>query len=83
MSGFDGGYSASRWSNGTLVPSDTATIEPRFDGLWVGAAGDIVAEDRDGNVATFKCQAGTVLPISPHRIRQTGTTATNIVGLRP
>lgn len=83
MPGFDGGYSASRWSNGSIVPSDTATIEPRYDGLWIGATGDVVAEDQDGNVATFKCQGGSVLPISPRRVRATGTTATNIVGLRP
>jgi hypothetical protein len=83
MPGFDGAYSASRWSSGNITPSDTLTIEPRYDGLWIGGAGDVVAEDREGRIATFKCVAGSVLPISPMRIRATGTTATNIVGMRP
>lgn len=81
MPGFDGGYSASRfWS---ITPSDSALLEPRPDGLWIGATGDVVLEDASGNLATFKAVGGSVIPCSPRRIRATGTTATNIVGLRP
>ena len=81
MSGFDGGYSAGNWH--PITPSDTANIEPRCDGLWIGATGDVRAEDAFGRIATFKCMGGTVLPISARRVLATGTTATNIVGLRP
>ena len=81
MPGFDGDFSARRWR--TIAPSDTANIEPRPFGVWIDNAGDLVAVDEDGNEATFKVPAGTLLPISPVRIKATGTSASGIKGFRP
>ncbi len=81
MPGFDGAYSGRYFRQ--ITPSDSAPVEPRFDGLWIGVAGDVVCVGHDGVEATFKCQAGSVLPISPLFVKATGTTSTNIVGIRP
>lgn len=51
--------------------------------LWVGGAGHVAVTTEVGTDVTFNSvAAGTLLPIRVIRVRATGTTATNIVGLR-
>lgn len=69
---------ARNWAN--VTPSDTTHLG-NVRSLFVGGAGNVVAEDVDGGTGTFVCTAGTLLPIEAKRVYATGTTATNIVAL--
>lgn len=74
-------------SPGTLdgLKSDTADLPAyqAYRAIYVGGAGAIAVLDWDGNEAIFAgVPAGTVLPIRPRRLMATGTTATNLIGLR-
>jgi len=70
---------AIRWS--TVTPSDTATLDPMPRALYVGGFGDVALEDRTGSMAVWSVGGGQTLPVSPLRVRATGTTATNIIAL--
>lgn len=62
-----------------VTPHDTNTIE-QTRGLYVGASGDVVVTMADGNDVTFTAlAAGTIHPIQCVRVKQTNTTATDIV----
>lgn len=63
-----------------VVPSDTTMI-PATRGIYVGVAGDLVVEMVSGNSATFTAAANGILPVQVHKVKSTGTTATNIVAL--
>lgn len=63
-----------------ITPNDSTDIPTRPDGIFIGGAGTIEMQGTDDNAATFTVAAGTILPISPTRILDTGTTATGIVG---
>lgn len=63
-----------------VTPSGTTHLG-NVRSLYVGGAGDVVAEDVDGTTATFTCAAGTYLFIEAKRVLATGTTATGIVAL--
>ncbi len=63
-----------------LTPSDV-TVHEGIRALFVGTAGDVVAEGHNGVQATFKAVAGETLFIRPKKVL-TGTTASAIVGLR-
>lgn len=64
-----------------VTTSDT-TVLSNVRSLWVGGAGNVSVHDQNDNVVTFNSvPAGTLLPISPKRVRATSTTATNIVAL--
>jgi len=53
-----------------------------FRALFVGGEGDISVTMFGGGDITFTgVVAGTILPISASQIKQTGTTATNMVAL--
>lgn len=69
---------AYRWK--AITKSDTAWIEPRPDAVFVGGAGDVVAEGDDGNTETFAANGGTVLNIQPRRIKN-ASTATGMIAL--
>lgn len=65
-----------------ITPSDTVDIPDRPRALYVGTGGNISAIDQNGNTVTFSnVLGGAFLPIGPVRIRATGTTASNIVGI--
>lgn len=72
-------YAAKQWAD--ITKSDTATIEPIPASVYVGGAGDVVAVGADGTSATFTAADGAILPIQPHKIMSTGTTATGLVAL--
>lgn len=64
-----------------VTPND-ATVQAA-ESLYVGGAGDVAVETEAGNAVTFKdVTAGAVLPIRVNRVLATGTTATEILGLR-
>lgn len=69
-----------------ITPSDSAELDPKPRGIYVGGAGTVVAtmltkSGTSTNDVSFICQAGAILPIRPSKIKSTGTTATSIVGL--
>ena len=66
---------------GPIVPDDAADHE-EARALYVGASGDVVARNDDGDDVAFKAvPAGTVLPVRTRRVMATGTTAGAIVAL--
>jgi hypothetical protein len=64
-----------------IVPNDSVDLSPRPTGVYVGGAGVVVASFEDGDITFAGVAAGTVLPISPRRVKSTGTTATFLLGL--
>jgi len=75
----DGTGPAIRWS--AIAPHDTAALDPMPRALFVGIGGTLALEDRTGSVVVWTVMDGQFLPVSPLRIRATGTTATNIIAL--
>lgn len=75
-------------SHFAITPSDTVQ-QPFFSrGVYVGVGGDIVVEMKDpanpGDYVALpykNAQSGSILQISPRRIKFTGTSATNLIGL--
>lgn len=64
-----------------ITPSDTDTF--RATALYVGGAGDVEVVMEDLSEVTFVgVAAGSILPVRVVQVT-TGTTATNIIGLRP
>lgn len=70
---------AARWF--PIVPSDENDLPLRPRAIFVGTGGDLVAVDAAGGVATFKTYDGQWMPMRPHRVMATGTTATNLVAV--
>lgn len=66
-----------------ITPSDT-TVLSGLRGVYVGGAGDVTVISGDGGTTvTFKAvPVGTILPISPSKVKATGTTATLLVALK-
>lgn len=67
-----------------ITPSDSADLTNPTRGLYVGASGDVsVILVGDSAAVTFTgLAAGIVHPLRVKRVRSTGTTATDIVGVR-
>lgn len=63
-----------------ITPSDATDIPVRPRALWVNVAGNI-SIDTDSQSSQVLAVAAGVVPISPKRVRSTGTTATGIFGL--
>tara|TARA_Y100000034_G_C6821721_1_gene370140 strand:- start:592 stop:822 length:231 start_codon:yes stop_codon:yes gene_type:complete len=65
----------------SVTVSNTATNQ--FKALYVGTGGNVVVESyNSGDTVTFyNVPSGTVLPIKTAKVRNTGTSATGIVGL--
>jgi hypothetical protein len=65
-----------------VTPSDSTNLPSGCRGLYVGATGDLSLLGAGGTSVTFTAvNAGTILPVGPVRVNQTGTTATAIVAL--
>jgi hypothetical protein len=62
----------------------TSDTDPNvFARLYIGGAGNVKVTTENGDAVTFTAvPVGTVLPIRVSLVWATGTTATNIVGLR-
>jgi hypothetical protein len=68
-----------------ITPSDVADLTPNFArGLWTGTGGSIsvILVDDTTEITLTNVPAGAILPLFVARVRATGTTATNLRGLR-
>lgn len=75
-------------TNNSEIPSDFANITPSdsalvsLAGLIVGVAGNVTAITRKGTSVLFTCQAGQTIVGDFVQVMSTGTTASNIVGVK-
>ena len=64
-----------------VTKSDTTMVN--FVGLYVGGTGDVDVTAGDGVAVTFpSVPAGMIIPMRIIQVLSTGTTATNMVGLK-
>ena len=65
-----------------VTPNDSTDLDYVTRGIYIGGSGDVVVITKGGDEVTLvNTLAGTYLPIRVSRIKSTGTTATNILGL--
>lgn len=64
-----------------VAPSDSTDLPTRPRAIYVGGTGTITATMGGTDVVFSAVPVGTVLPISPTRIKNTGTTATLMIAL--
>ncbi|MCK0098757.1 hypothetical protein MWU38_05140 [Qipengyuania sp. S6317L1] len=66
-----------------IAPSDSADLGFVPKAIYVGTGGDLVVSSaRTNTEVTFRnIPSGAILDIRPAAVRQTGTTATDLVGL--
>jgi hypothetical protein len=65
-----------------VTPVDDEDLPEMVRAIYVGGAGTVVAVLREGATLSFAgVPAGTLLPVRAARIKETGTTATDLVGL--
>ena len=70
----DGGFA--------ITPHDTNYFSKNAQRIHVGGAGNIALTTADGSELTLNgLTAGQVLELEVRRVKATGTTATNLVGL--
>lgn len=66
----------------SITPSDGADLAQTTRGLWVGTGGNVSVITKGGTTVTITNVAdGSILPFRVARVRSTGTTASNILGL--
>lgn len=73
------GEPAYRWFY--ITPNDDQDLPTYPRAIYVGGAGDVAMVGRDGVECTFKDLAVDYHPLRPLRIKATGTTATDMIGL--
>lgn len=65
-----------------ITPADGADLAAETRGLWVGGSGDIALVLASGDEITLAgVVGGSILPLRLRRIKATGTSATQLVGL--
>lgn len=65
-----------------VTPHDDNDLATVARALYVGGEGDVAVITKGGNAVTFVgVLAGSILPVSVSRVKDTGTDATNIVAL--
>lgn len=66
-----------------ITPSDSTNLASLPKALYIGGGGNLVirAADSTQDVTFVNIPSGTVLDVRALIIRETGTTATNLVGL--
>lgn len=77
-------YTAPSASFVAISPSDSVDLAIPARALYVGGGGNIavIGLDDESTVTTFiAVPTGSVLPIRVKRVKSTGTTATNLIGL--
>lgn len=66
-----------------IVPHDVNDLAYVSRAIYVGGSGDVTLTTLNGDKVAFKgLVAGSILPVRASRVWSTGTTATNLVGLR-
>lgn len=64
-----------------IAPSDSVAVD--FNGIYIGGAGNVKVDLYDGSTITLTAViVGTVYPLKISKVYSTGTTATNLVGLK-
>lgn len=65
-----------------ITADDNTDFATTARAIYVGRTGDVALVTLEGTTVTFVgLQAGTVLPVSTARVRATGTTASDLIGL--
>ncbi len=65
-----------------ITPDDNNDLAIATRGIYVGVGGDVAVVTAGGETVTLKnASAGTTLPVRVARVKATGTTATNLIGL--
>lgn len=66
----------------SITTSDTTDLTAETRAIYVGAAGDLALILSSGDAVTLAGVAGgSILPLRVTRVKATGTTATQLVGL--
>ncbi len=66
-----------------ITPNDSTDLTNSTRAIWIGGAGNVKVDTVEGDTVTLVgALVGTILPIRARRVYATGTTATNLVGLR-
>lgn len=66
----------------SITPNDGSDLPTITRALYIGVSGDVAVLMRDGSEALFtNAQAGSVLALRVARVKATGTSAQNILGL--
>lgn len=66
----------------SITPNDATDLAETVRALYVGGGGNLSVTMLSGEVLTLaNVFAGSILPLRAVRVRATGTTATDIVGL--
>lgn len=66
-----------------ISPSDATALSYATRALYVGAGGDVAAIMKNGDTVTFRgLQAGVLYPLRIVQVLQSGTTASDLIGLR-
>lgn len=82
FSGFSRSLTSPAESAEAILPSDTATLDNVTRGVYVGTGGDLMVEMLSGQQVLIRnAQAGALYPLRIIRVLQTGTTASDIVGM--
>lgn len=64
----------------TITPSDSTAFAECL--VMAGTDGAISVEDDNGAIVVYTVTAGTVLPLIVSKVRSTGTTVSQVIGLR-
>ena len=84
----DAAFTGSGWNSPAvkafaITPDDSADLARLTRAIYVGVTGNIslILKGDDAAVTFVGVPAGTILPLRVTRVRSTGTTATDLVGL--
>lgn len=64
-----------------ITPDNSTDLATYTRALYIGVAGDVKVDMAKGGTVTFKDVPIGILPVRAKRVYDTGTTATNILGL--
>lgn len=80
---YDPGLTAPAVAAEAITPSDTAELGFVTRAIYVGQGGDLSVTMKSGDEIVLRnVQAGMFYPLRATFVRATGTTATDIIGLR-
>lgn len=65
----------------SVTPDDTNPLPYPIRGFYVGVTGNVVVNGALGDVTFVAIPAGSIMPVQAIKIKNTGTTASSIVGL--
>ena len=82
FSGHAVGLTSPAISAHAVAPNDASDLAATTRAVYVGQSGDLRVRTTEGDIVTFvNMQGGLLYPIRVARVFQTGTTASDIVGL--